>query len=169
MTIGYINTKHSAQSTPAISRSTTTVSVHLLNTTPWCSRSSFHSVRCTAVLDYSKFSSCTRVHHRSLSWLPSTDKLHLHFVSSIKTGSVKAQSQCLLTPHSLKWMNQKVCQQAAAGFKHSPQHTRDISLFFVRIPQWQLDWSKTRQKTWWCNYNCVDILHGYNSSPLSTA
>ena len=133
MTIGYINTKHSAQSTPAISRSTTTVSVHLLNTTPWCSRSSFHSVHCTAVLDYSKFSSCTRVHHRSLSWLPSTDKLHLHFVSSIKAELVP----CLLSP--LIKMNESESLSGDQESKQSPQHTRDISLFFVGIPQWQLD------------------------------
>ena len=158
MTIGYINTKHSAQSTPAISRSTTTVSVHLLNTTPWCSRSSFHSVHCTAVLDYSKFSSCTRVHHRSLSWLPSTDKLHLHFVSSINLGSqwggrggcgsLSRPGLSVASLSSVIKMNESESLSAGrAGSKQSPQHTRDISLFFVRIPQWQLHRGKTRQKT----------------------
>ena len=105
MTIGHINTKHSAQSTPTISRSTTTVSVHLLNTKPL-------SAHRGSALVYCNFSSCSSLHRRSLSWLPSTDKLHLHFVSSIKEP-VKAQSQCLPSPHSLKRMNQKVCQQAA--------------------------------------------------------
>ena len=116
MTIGHINTKHSAQSSPAISRSTRTVSVHLLNTTP-DRVAPFFSVHTGLavlwfILTFHVAPAHSSPHRRSLSWLPSTDKLHLHFVSSIKEP-VKAQSQCLPSPHSLKRMNQKVCQQAA--------------------------------------------------------
>ena len=164
MTIGHINTKHSAQSSPAISRSTRTVSVHLLNTTP-DRVAPFFSVHTGLavlwfILTFHVAPAHSSLHRRSLSWLPSTDKLHLHFVSSIKTEDLTSWG--LGTPHfSLIKMNESESLSGDQESKQSPQHTRDISLFFVGIPQWQLDWGKTRQKTWWCNYNCVDILHGY--------
>ena len=171
MTIGHINTKHSAQSTPAISRSTTTVSVYLLNTRPSCT---LHWAQLWITPSFAAAPDCTAeqiIILASFHWQTSSAFCFLNQADwGGRWSPVRARSHCLLSPHSLKWMNQKVCQEALLlNTKQSPQHTRDISLFFVGIPQWQLDWGKTRQKTWWCNYNCVDILHGYNDtlhSPL---